>query len=655
MLSFHIDIVPKSFSTNCVEKIDNNSHNMLSISNVTPSSLSHSYNTWIFRVRRTSFIRTFTFFAISRKFSSDSNSDPYPDIPGPESCLKSKSESETGKKDQKSVVSHNIITKTKNLVDDKKSATTIPKNTRRGCRSDTKGNSFPDIFIAILCFSFKCSMLRLLETHSWKTSKELEKAIQVYQNAKDRLPHRAVKLDISIERDLAYGLKVRECPQVLFLRGNRIVYTERGKPQASSLLKMMETYTRRGEVDSVKHEQEHDDNLIDRISGLPEDLLVRILCLLSLKEALQTCVLSRKWRDLCLFFSGSLNFGASKTLMSDPKKLLKERDGFVASITRFLNLHRAGTIDELRVCFDLNLQHRRSIEEWIEIALTKKVKSLELDLEPCRTNHRRGSGNYRFGWKFFKSSGIRFLISLCLKHVDVSGQILESFLSNCPLLETLHVSHTKQLTHINVCGSSLRLKHLHISFCKCIKSIEVYATNLVTFEYRGSRCVNIDLKCVPQLCDVSYNGQWESIRVFHLYEPVPSFLPTSQLVNLSLHISYLPLMLYAVEAHRLIDEKYFQSIIKEGHRLSLEHEKHMMLREVEIVGFVGAAGDNVLVYFLSLIAPNLDSIVINRCLPRWCCGAPINKRKIKVLEDARMFAYDMLSANRPKGAKFLLL
>ncbi|GMI98689.1 hypothetical protein HRI_003538200 [Hibiscus trionum] len=105
MLSFHFGIVTKSFLPNCVEKIDNNSH-MLSISNVTNSSLSHSYNTWPFRVCRSRFLRTFTFFAISRKFSLDSNSDPYPD-PGPESCLKSKSEPETGNKDQKSVVSHN--------------------------------------------------------------------------------------------------------------------------------------------------------------------------------------------------------------------------------------------------------------------------------------------------------------------------------------------------------------------------------------------------------------------------------------------------------------------------------------------------------------------------------------------------------------------
>lgn len=38
-----------------------------------------------------------------------------------------------------------------------------------------------------------------------------------------------MKIDINIERDLAYALKVRNCPQVLFLRGNRILYREKGE------------------------------------------------------------------------------------------------------------------------------------------------------------------------------------------------------------------------------------------------------------------------------------------------------------------------------------------------------------------------------------------------------------------------------------------
>ncbi|KAG2319368.1 hypothetical protein Bca52824_012581 [Brassica carinata] len=51
---------------------------------------------------------------------------------------------------------------------------------------------------------------------NWKTLKELEKAIKVYWDAKDRLPPRAVKIDLNIETDLAYALKAKECPQILF-------------------------------------------------------------------------------------------------------------------------------------------------------------------------------------------------------------------------------------------------------------------------------------------------------------------------------------------------------------------------------------------------------------------------------------------------------
>ncbi|KAF5202018.1 Thioredoxin-like fold domain-containing protein mrl7 protein [Thalictrum thalictroides] len=74
---------------------------------------------------------------------------------------------------------------------------------------------------------------------NWKFLKELEKAIQVYWNAKDRLPPRTVKIDINIERDLAYALKVRECPQLLFLRGNKILYCEKEIRSKDELVQMI--------------------------------------------------------------------------------------------------------------------------------------------------------------------------------------------------------------------------------------------------------------------------------------------------------------------------------------------------------------------------------------------------------------------------------
>lgn len=74
---------------------------------------------------------------------------------------------------------------------------------------------------------------------NWKALKELEKAVKVYWDAKDRLPPRSVKIDINIERDLAYALKVKECPQILFLRGNRILYREKEIRTAEELVPMI--------------------------------------------------------------------------------------------------------------------------------------------------------------------------------------------------------------------------------------------------------------------------------------------------------------------------------------------------------------------------------------------------------------------------------
>ncbi|XP_068646796.1 thioredoxin-like fold domain-containing protein MRL7 homolog, chloroplastic [Aristolochia californica] len=76
-------------------------------------------------------------------------------------------------------------------------------------------------------------------TENWKLLKELEKAFKVYWKAKDRLPPRTVKIDINIERDLAYALRVKECPQLLFLRGNKVLYREKEIRTADELVQMI--------------------------------------------------------------------------------------------------------------------------------------------------------------------------------------------------------------------------------------------------------------------------------------------------------------------------------------------------------------------------------------------------------------------------------
>jgi hypothetical protein len=49
----------------------------------------------------------------------------------------------------------------------------------------------------------------------------------------------------------------------------------------------------------------------DRISGLPDDLLLDVMFFLTLQEAVQTCVLSQRWRSLWASLMW-LNFDAAK-------------------------------------------------------------------------------------------------------------------------------------------------------------------------------------------------------------------------------------------------------------------------------------------------------------------------------------------------------
>ncbi|KAK8542416.1 hypothetical protein V6N13_137009 [Hibiscus sabdariffa] len=460
--------------------------------------------------------------------------------------------------------------------------------------------------------------------------------------------------------------------------------------------------------------QEHDG---DRISELPEELLVRILCSLSLKEAARTSAVSRIWRDLWKFVTGSLNFEPSQTLLASPEELQKERDGCVEWIARVLNSHKAPTIDELRICFDFTQQHSDNIHRWIQIALMKRVKRIELDFRPrSKLVGWWSCGDYMFAPQFCGSPEIKFLTSLCFKHVNISGQVLEAFLSGCPLLETLHVSdlESQELTNLNICGSSLRLKHLHISFWRGVKRIEVYAPNLVSFEYNGekNRALRIHLKYVPQLLDVSYGVPygvpWDSMKGdVNFCQAFPSCLSTcvSQLVNLSLqfdayisirgcpklpNLQYLTCkvrdlyllskggllnLLTLVDSSPLLHK--FKVVLQKGNAIRMKKgseavrklieevetmiikdgERHEMqgLREVEIVGFVGAKPDAALLVYLANTALNLGNIVINTCPPNRDNATLVYKQRIEKPEEARELACDLLLDYLPEGAKFLVL
>ena len=131
-------------------------------------------------------------------------------------------------------------------------------------------------------------------------------------------------------------------------------------------------------------------------------------------------------------------------------------------------------------------------------------------------------------------SCIESLMSLTLMNVRVTGKLLEHLLSNCPLLERLHVFDSDDLVTLKVCGSSLRLNYLHIIRCLEFKCIEIFAPNLESLGLVG-RQTEMHVNHAPRLLDVCIGG---SKPVNSAICPLSSYL--SQLQSLILPICIYP-------------------------------------------------------------------------------------------------------------------
>lgn len=119
---------------------------------------------------------------------------------------------------------------------------------------------------------------------------------------------------------------------------------------------------------------------------------------------------------------------------------------------------------------------------------------------------------YTFPQKYYHSlksgqglSCIKSLRSLSFNAVNVTGELLEHFIHNCPLLDRLCVAYSSKLVSLKVVGSSIQLKYLDVQSCYNIEKLKISAPGLQSFKYFG-REIKLHAENVPQLVDVCI--QW---------------------------------------------------------------------------------------------------------------------------------------------------
>ncbi|CAL9760888.1 unnamed protein product, partial [Musa acuminata subsp. burmannicoides] len=186
----------------------------------------------------------------------------------------------------------------------------------------------------------------------------------------------------------------------------------------------------------------------------------------------------------------------------------KAPEEFVAVVNRILQLHGGNKLERLRLYFcplDLFLP---DINNWIAFSITKGVEALEMDfsmgfdlapnqfsngarffrlpdhLYPCNslTHLSLSHCEVQPPLGFTGFSGLRFL---SLADVDITNDVLQFILANCPNLESLILREWLSLESIKLVAENPRLRRLAFIECWNTYQIEISATHLQSFIFYG--------------------------------------------------------------------------------------------------------------------------------------------------------------------------
>ncbi|XXG59625.1 hypothetical protein AAC387_Pa04g1676 [Persea americana] len=234
----------------------------------------------------------------------------------------------------------------------------------------------------------------------------------------------------------------------------------------------------------------------DRITQLPNEILHQILSLIPSKTATTTSILSNRWMDLwksSWAYTTTLNFGWEFTTTIKTLSLVS------CAIDQILQLHKIDTIDIFRLYFHPRGEFLVHIQQWIEFAVGKGVRELDLDFEQCYDPlilaiHRRHKtldfsvyelppclfscdsltilklANCKFklplGFRGFSS-----LKTLYLSNVRITHDTLDGMLLNCPMLEDLALMDLRHSMTMEFSATDLKIKSLTLAGCPDVSDL----------------------------------------------------------------------------------------------------------------------------------------------------------------------------------------
>ncbi|AEE83548.1 FBD, F-box/LRR protein [Arabidopsis thaliana] len=250
---------------------------------------------------------------------------------------------------------------------------------------------------------------------------------------------------------------------------------------------------------------------MDKISRLPDDLLVKVLLFLPTKIAVSTSILSKRWEFLWMWLP-KLEYHNTNYSASEEQRLR-------SFINLNLQLHRAPIIESLRLKFSLGRSIKpQNIKQWIIIAVFRCVRELSINLFPlyCIENPAKLPSSLYISKSLVilklkdqilvdvpRMAYLPSLKYLLLKRVTYKdSNSLHQLLSSCPVLKNLVVERD-EYNHdetLSITVSSLQRLTLKISRGGSFDELVINTPSLKYFkltDYLG--------ECETELDDDSYS------------------------------------------------------------------------------------------------------------------------------------------------------
>ncbi|KAG7644068.1 Transcription elongation factor S-II central domain [Arabidopsis suecica] len=241
-------------------------------------------------------------------------------------------------------------------------------------------------------------------------------------------------------------------------------------------------------------------NAKDVISRLPDEVLGRILSLISTKEAVSTSVLSKRWKNMFVLVS-NLDIDDRQSVPKTKQNRIEIHRNYMAFVDKLLDTQRGSSIKKLTLKSHVGVRggtDSSRIQSWIcnvldhgvmdlDVFITLKGKSPPVPAMIFKSKTlvklRVGRG---FTIKLSQDVSLPLLRTLCLDSVNFVGghNVVGTLISRCPVLEELVVEE-RRCVDWTCSVSSPSLKRLHIRFDRKFTSISLDAPNLIYYKHSG--------------------------------------------------------------------------------------------------------------------------------------------------------------------------